>query len=64
MLSFATPNAPMAVTQAATGLTSSAATLNGSANPNGDAAFGRFRYSSADPGTNDTPRDRLEKGDG
>ncbi|MBK8464723.1 MAG: hypothetical protein IPL32_02745 [Chloracidobacterium sp.] len=51
VLSFTTPNAPAAVTQAATGLTSSAATLNGSANPNGDAAFGHFRYSTADPGT-------------
>jgi len=51
VLSFTTPNAPTAVTQAATSVTSGTATLNGSANPNGDAAFGHFRYSATDPGT-------------
>jgi hypothetical protein len=47
--------APTVTTSAATGTTSSGATLNGSANPNGSAATGWFRYDTANPGTcNDT----------
>ncbi len=60
VLSFTTPNAPTAVTSAATLVTSSSATLNGSSNPNGDAALGHFRYSTSDPGVcNDSFGTRL-----
>ena len=38
-------------TSAASGLTSTSATLNGSANPNGSSAHGYFRYSTTSPGT-------------
>ena len=38
-------------TTAATSVTASSATLNGTGNPNGTAAFGYFRYSTVDPGT-------------
>ena len=38
-------------TSAATSVTSSGATLNGSANPNGDPSFGYFRYGTTNPGT-------------
>lgn len=55
LLSFTTHAAPTTTTSAATLVTSNSATLNGSANPNGDAASGHFRYSAANPGTcNDT----------
>jgi hypothetical protein len=38
-------------TNAATMVTSSTATLNGTVNPFGSSAFGWFRYSTANPGT-------------
>jgi hypothetical protein len=44
-----------ASTLAATGIAAAGATLNGSANPNGSAATGWFRYATTNPGTcNDT----------
>ncbi len=47
----ATPaNTPTVTTDPATSITSTSAQLNGSANPNGEAAFGHFRYSLANPG--------------
>ncbi|HRI05229.1 MAG TPA: right-handed parallel beta-helix repeat-containing protein, partial [Pyrinomonadaceae bacterium] len=46
---------PVVTTAAATLVTTNTATLNGSANPNGAAATGWFRYSTTSPGTcNDT----------
>jgi hypothetical protein len=54
VLSFTTspsPPAPTVTTQAASALTSSSATLNGSANPNGAATSGWFRYATTDPGS-------------
>ena len=52
--STATPsNTPNVSTAPATGITSSSAQLNGSANPNGAAAFGHFRYSTTNAGTCD-----------
>lgn len=41
--------APSVVTNAASNKTTTSATLNGAANPNGDAATGWFRYSENDP---------------
>jgi len=53
--SFVTPLAPTVVTLAASAVSSVSATLNGSANPNGDTTTGWFRYGTASPGTcNDT----------
>ncbi len=43
--------APTVTTNAVSLVTSTAATLNGTANPNGTAATGWFRYSATDPGT-------------
>jgi MYXO-CTERM domain-containing protein len=55
MLSFTTPNVPLVTTGAASGVTATGATLNGSANPRGDEATGYFRYGTVNPGTcNDT----------
>ena len=56
LMSFTTLASPPAVTtNASSGLTGSTATLNGTANPNGDAATGWFRYATVSPGTcNDT----------
>ncbi len=51
VLSFTTAASPSTTTVAATGVSSSGATLNGSANPNGSSSFGYFRYSTTDPGT-------------
>ncbi|MFZ5441130.1 MAG: beta strand repeat-containing protein [Myxococcota bacterium] len=51
VLNFTTTDAPAAVTNAATSVLASSATLNGSGNPNGDAATGWFRYSTTNPGT-------------
>jgi hypothetical protein len=48
--SFTTTNAPTPTTLAATGVTGTTATLNGSTNPNGSSATGYFRYSATDPG--------------
>ncbi|MBI2595096.1 MAG: prepilin-type N-terminal cleavage/methylation domain-containing protein, partial [Candidatus Colwellbacteria bacterium] len=49
----ATP--PTVTTSVASNVSTSTATLNGSANPNGAATTGWFRYSTADPGScNDT----------
>ena len=42
---------PTVVTTAAADLTSSTATINGSADPNGAATTGYFRFSTTDPGT-------------
>ena len=48
--------APSATTQAATGVTNNAATLKGSANPNGTAAIGFFQWgASTSYGTSTTP---------
>ena len=44
-------SAPTVVTGSATNLTTSGATLNATANPNGATATGYFRFSTADPGT-------------
>jgi YHS domain-containing protein len=52
---FTTTAAPAVVTSAATLVTGTSATLNGSANPRGSAGSGWFRYSATSPGTcNDT----------
>jgi hypothetical protein len=53
VLSFTTKAAPVVTTNPASGVTNTAATLNGSANPNLDATFGWFRYSTTSPGTCD-----------
>ena len=53
VMSFTTPAAPQVTTAAASAVTSTGATLNGSADPNGDAATGWFRYATIDPGTCD-----------
>ena len=50
VLSLTTSDAPVASTSAATLLTSSSATLNGAANPNGATTTGWFRYSTTNPG--------------
>ena len=55
VLSFTTLAPPAVTTLAAFAVTATGATLNGSANPRGDSAYGYFRYSGSDPGTcNDT----------
>nr|MDQ3037517.1 fibronectin type III domain-containing protein [Myxococcota bacterium] len=55
VLSFTTSSPPSVSTDAATAISSTAATLNGSASPNGTATTGWFRYHTSDPGTcNDT----------
>jgi hypothetical protein len=55
VLSFITPAPPSVTTLAASGVTSSGATLNGSASPNGLMTAGWFRYDTTSPGTcNDT----------
>ena len=51
VLSFTTPGTPVVTSQAATAVTSAAATLNGTANPAGSAATGYFRYSTVNPGS-------------
>ena len=53
VLTFITPLAPTAMTTAATSLTNSSATLNGSGNPNRAATLGWFRYALTNPGTCD-----------
>ncbi len=50
---FTTPSAPSVTTNAASGVGDTTATLVGTANPNGDAATGWFRYSATNPGTCD-----------
>ncbi len=54
VLSFDTLSqpAPTVITNIQTNLTSTSATLNGTANPNGDATGGWFRYDSVSPGEN------------
>lgn len=42
---------PAVTTNAASSITSTSAVLNGSANPNGNAATGWFRYSTTNPGS-------------
>jgi hypothetical protein len=58
VLSFTTPvteGAPSVVTLAASGISTTAATLNGSANPAGSATTGWFRYATTSPSScNDT----------
>src|SRR4029450_6037054 len=56
VLSFTTrANPPVVTTNAASALTGTTATLNGSANPGGDTTTGWFRYATVSPGTrNDT----------
>ncbi|MGC4122584.1 MAG: MYXO-CTERM sorting domain-containing protein [Myxococcales bacterium] len=56
VLTFTTPSAPTVTTIAATSVTGTGATLNGTANPNGAASTGWFRYSTTSPGAscNDT----------
>src|SRR5439155_7203 len=50
--SFTTPPAaPAVTTSGATSLGGTSVTLNGSANPNGDATVGWFRYSTTNPGS-------------
>jgi hypothetical protein len=49
VLSFTVPGAPAVVTNAATSVTSTGATLQGSANPNAASSTGWFRYSAAMP---------------
>src|SRR5262249_34059603 len=54
-VAFTTPTPPTVTSNAATSISSTAATLNGSANPNRAATTGYFRYSTTSPGTcNDT----------
>ena len=54
VLSFATlAQVPSVTTSTATSVTSSSATLNGSANPNGASTTGWFRHSVTNPGTCD-----------
>ncbi|MBK7393706.1 MAG: hypothetical protein IPI64_10470 [Chloracidobacterium sp.] len=48
---FTTLAAPTVTTDLASLVTSTTATLNGTANPNGDAATGYFRYATTSPGT-------------
>jgi len=60
VLSFITPAVPGMITSAASGITSSGATLNGSGDPNGLATTAWFRYSTTSPGTcNDTFGTRI-----
>jgi len=48
---FVTPLAPTVMTIDATSVASTAATINGSANPNGDTTTGWFRFDTVNPGT-------------
>jgi MYXO-CTERM domain-containing protein len=55
VLSFTAPVPPTVLTTTATAISSTQATLNGSANPNGTATTGWLRYDLTSPGTcNDT----------
>lgn len=47
-------SSPIVSTSAASAIDQTTATLNGSANPNGDAATGWFRYSTTNPGSCNT----------
>ncbi len=51
LLSFTTSGAPTATTVAASSITATSATLNGSGNPNNGSATGWFRYSNTNPGS-------------
>src|SRR5439155_2090563 len=53
VLTFTTLAAPIVTTTAATGLSGTSATLNGTANPGFNATNGWFRYSTSNPGTCD-----------
>jgi len=53
VLSFKTPAPPTVATFGATSITNTAATLNGSGDPNGAPTTGYFRYSLTHPGTCD-----------
>jgi len=58
-------SAPTVVTNAATNLTTSSATLNGSANPNNASTTGWFRYSTTNPGScNDSFGTRIPSSGG
>ena len=50
VMTFTTASAPVAITNAASSVTSSGAVLNGAGNPNGSSAYGWFRYNNVDPG--------------
>ena len=50
VLSFTVPGAPVVTTNAATSVTSSGATLQGSTNPNAASTTGWFRYATTSPG--------------
>ena len=55
ILSFTVPSPPTTTTRSATAITSSGATLEGSANPLASLTTGWFRYATSNPGTcNDT----------
>jgi hypothetical protein len=65
VLSFTTPSAPSVITTAATGVTSAAATLNGTGTPNGADTTGWFRYDTMNPGScNDSFGTRVPAGGG
>ena len=51
--SFVIPTSPTAQTNAASNITGTTATLNGSGTPNGGLTTAWFRYSTIDPGTGD-----------
>ncbi len=53
LLSFFTPSPPTATTGSVTSVTTSSATLNGSAVPNGASTTGYFRFATTNPGTCD-----------
>ncbi|MGC4122586.1 MAG: hypothetical protein QM765_50055 [Myxococcales bacterium] len=60
VLSFITATSPTVTTTAATGVTATTATMNGSADPNGDYTYGYFRYATTDPGScNDSFGNRV-----
>jgi hypothetical protein len=51
IMSFTTHDVPAVTTTAATSVTSTSATLNGSGVPNGNGSYGYFRYSTTNPVT-------------
>ncbi|MCZ7685287.1 MAG: hypothetical protein M5U28_43525 [Sandaracinaceae bacterium] len=61
VLSFTTTALPTVTTESANGVSSAAATLNGSANPNLVATTGWFRYATSSPGTATTPSARARR---
>jgi len=53
VVTFTTHDAPTVATDPATDVTSSSATFNGTATPNGFASYGFFRFSTTNPGACD-----------